>query len=82
MKKVLQVAIVGLSFASGAAFADKVFDWHDIDKVHGHIVEAIHEMERAAAANHYDMGGHAKKAEEALRVAERELHEAVESAKH
>jgi hypothetical protein len=38
-------------------------------------------MERARAANHYDMAGHGVKAEEHLRAAERELHDAVEAAK-
>jgi hypothetical protein len=52
-----------------------------LDKVHNHVQEAIKEMERARAANHYDMDGHGAKAEEAMRQAERELHEAVESAK-
>jgi len=49
--------------------------------VHGHVVEAIHEMERARAANHYDMAGHGVKAEELLHGAERELHEAIEASK-
>jgi hypothetical protein len=38
-------------------------------------------MERARAANHYDMQGHGVKAEQLLREAEKELHEAVEAAK-
>jgi hypothetical protein len=38
-------------------------------------------MERARAANHYDMAGHGAKAEELLHQAERELHEAIEAAK-
>jgi hypothetical protein len=65
----------------GSAYAKDVHDWKDLEKVHKHVKKAIHEMERAQKANHYDMGGHAAKAEEALRNAERELHEAVESAK-
>lgn len=81
MKRVLQVAVLGLAFASGVALADKVKDWRDLDKVHTHVVEAIHEMERARAANHYDMAGHGAKAEQLLRDAEHELHEAVEAAK-
>jgi predicted lipoprotein len=81
MKKTLAVLSLGLAFAAGAAFADKVRDWHDLDAVHHHVQEAIHEMERARAANHYDMDGHGAKAEEHLRAAEHELHEAVESAK-
>jgi hypothetical protein len=82
MKKILLVALAGLSLGFGAAaLADKVRDWHDLDKVHAHIVESIHEMERARAANHYDMAGHGAKAEELLHQAEHELHEAVEASK-
>lgn len=64
-----------------STYAEEVRDWKDLAKVHKHIEEAIHEMERARAANHYDMKGHGEKAEEALRQAEHELHEAVESSK-
>ena len=82
MKKILLVALAGLSLGVGsAALADKVRDWHDLDKVHAHIVESIHEMERARAANHYDMAGHGAKDEELLHQAEHELHEAVEASK-
>jgi hypothetical protein len=82
MKKMLLVAAAGLSLAAGAiASADPVHDWHDLDKVHNHVMESIHELERARAANHYDMAGHGAKAEELLHQAERELHEAVEAAK-
>jgi len=66
---------------SGLAYAAEVRDWHDLEKVHKHIEESIKEMERARAANHYDMQGHGAKAEQLLREAERELHEAVEAAK-
>jgi hypothetical protein len=38
-------------------------------------------MERARAANHYDMEGHGARAEQLLRDAEKELHEAIEAAK-
>jgi len=82
MKKILFVALASLSLGAGTvAIADKVHDWHDLDKVHDHVVESIHEMERARAANHYDMAGHGAKAEDLLRQAERELHEAVEASK-
>jgi predicted lipoprotein len=83
MKRTMVVSILAvcLSFAAGAAFADKVHDWHDLDAVHGHVVEAIHEMERARAANHYDMAGHGAKAEDHLRAAERELSQAIEASK-
>jgi hypothetical protein len=82
MRKLALISVAGLSLAAGAiVLADPVHDWHDLDKVHDHVVEAIHEMDRARAANHYDMAGHGAKAEEALHLAERELHEAVEAAK-
>ena len=65
MKKILFVALASLSLGAGTvAIADKVHDWHDLDKVHDHVVESIHEMERARAANHYDMAGHGAKAED------------------
>lgn len=38
-------------------------------------------MERARAANHYDMAGHGKRAEQLLRSAERELNAAVQAAR-
>ncbi len=81
MKKTL-FAVIGVSILSfSSAYAKEVRDWRDLDEVHKHIQEAIHEMERAKAANHYDMNGHGQKAEQALREAERQLNEAVESAR-
>ena len=82
MKKTLLVALTGLSLGAGAVvFAQRVHDWRDLDRVHNHVLEAIHEMERARAANHYDMAGHGAKAAEFLHQAERELGLAVEAAK-
>jgi hypothetical protein len=81
MRKILTVAAVGLSFVAGAVLAQKVHDWHDLDEVHKHVQESIHEMERARAANHYDMDGHGAKAEEHLHAAEHELQLAIDSAK-
>jgi len=83
MKKTMVVSILSvcLSFAAGIALAEKVHDWADLESAHNHTQEAIHEMDRARAANHYDMAGHGAKAEEHLRAAERELHEAIEAAK-
>jgi hypothetical protein len=81
MKKAMFIAATALSFIAGIAVADAVRDWHDLDKVHDHVVEAIHEMDRARAANHYDMAGHGAKAEQFLHQAEHELHEAVEASK-
>ena len=81
MKTAVLAIATGLSLAAGIAMADPVRDWHDLDKVHNHVVESIHEMERARAANHYDMAGHGIKAEDALRHAEHELHDAIEAAR-
>jgi hypothetical protein len=81
MKKAILGAALCLSFAVGAAVADRVRDWRDLEAVHTHVNQAIHEMERARAANHYDMAGHGIKAEEHLRAAEHELHEAIQAAR-
>jgi hypothetical protein len=81
MKTAVLAVATALSLATGIALADRVHDWHDLEKVHGHVVESIHEMERARAANHYDMAGHGAKAEDLLRQAEKELHESIEAAK-
>jgi hypothetical protein len=61
--------------------AQKVHDWADLEKAHDHTKQAIQEMERARAANNYDMAGHGAKAEEHLRAAEHEIHESIEAAK-
>jgi uncharacterized membrane protein (DUF106 family) len=79
MKIVLIAA--ALSLVTSFAYAAEVRDWRDLEKVHKHIQESINEMERARAANHYDMQGHGAKAEQLLREAQKELHEAVEAAK-
>jgi len=68
MKKIMQVAVLGLAFASGVAMAEKVRDWKDLEKVHKHVEESINEMARA-------------RAEELLKQAEHELHDAIEAAK-
>lgn len=81
MKKTIAIAVLSacLSFAAGIGFAQR--DWHDLEAVHNHVLEAIHELENARAANQYDMAGHGAKAEEHLRAAEHELHEAIEAAR-
>jgi hypothetical protein len=81
MKRLLTVSAVALSFIAGAAVSAQVRDWHDLDGVHKHVIESIREMERARAANHYDMDGHGVKAEEHLRAAEHELDMAVQAAR-
>ncbi len=81
MKRVLTVSALALSFVAGAALSAQVRDWRDLDGIHKHVIEAIHEMEHARAANHYDMEGHGAKAEEHLRAAEHELGLALDAAK-
>ena len=83
MNKVIGTAVLSacLTFVAGFAVAQRVHDWHDLDKCHHHVEEAIQEMENARAANHYDMQGHGLKAEEHLRAAEHELNEAIEAAR-
>jgi hypothetical protein len=81
MKKILSALALTSAFATGAMLSAQVHDWHDLDDVHKHVIESIHEMERARAANHYDMMGHGAKAEEHLHAAERELGLAVDASK-
>jgi hypothetical protein len=83
MTKAIAAAVLSLSlsFAAGIAVADRVRDWHELEDVHNHVLEAIHEMEVARAANHYDMAGHGLKAEDDLRRAEHELQDAIDAAR-
>jgi hypothetical protein len=81
MKKVFVVPALALAFVAGLEVSAQARDWHDLDDVRKHVIEAIHEMERARAANHYDMMGHGAKAEGLLHDAERELGLAVDAAK-
>jgi hypothetical protein len=81
MKKILSAIALTSAFMAGAVLSAQVRDWHDLDAVHRHVVESIHEMENARAANHYDMMGHGAKAEEHLRAAERELGLAIDASK-
>jgi hypothetical protein len=84
MRKALLAIAAAAAFATttGSALADPVRDWHDLERVHDHVVESINEMDRARAANHYDMAGHGAKAEAALHEAERQLRLAIDAAKN
>jgi hypothetical protein len=81
LKRIFGVFALALAFAAGAVVSAQVHDWRDLDRVHDHVMEAIHEMEQARAANHYDMQGHGAKAEEHLRAAEHELGMAIQSSR-
>ena len=80
MKKLFAVLALAVAFAAGALVTAQAHDWHDLDSCHKHVQEAIHEMERARAANHYDIEGHGVKAEQFLHQAEHELDLAVKAA--
>jgi hypothetical protein len=79
MKKIYMAFALALAFAAGALVMAQVHDWHDLDSVHKHVIEAINEMDRARASNHYDMQGHGAKAETALHEAEHQLDLAIRS---
>ncbi len=81
MTKAIAVAVLCacLSFVAGIAVAERVRDWRDLEAAHDHVKEAIHALDRARGANHYDMAGHGARAEEHLRAAEHELHDAIEA---
>lgn len=81
MKKLYVVFAVVFAFAAGAFVSAQVHDWHDLDKAHKHVLDAMNELNRARAANNYDMQGHGAKAEQHLRIAEQELNMAVQSAR-
>ena len=81
MKKVIAVLALVLAFAAGAIVSAQVRDWHDLDKANHHISDAIGDMERARAANHYDMAGHGANAEKHLRAAQVELGLAIQWAR-
>jgi hypothetical protein len=80
MKKLFAILALAMAFAAGSYITAQARDWHDLDTCHKHVQEAIQEMERARAANHYDMAGHGAKAEQFLRQAEHELDMAVKAA--
>jgi hypothetical protein len=79
MKRIAAVLSLALAFTAGAVVTAQVRDWHDLEKVQQHVTEALNEMQRARAANHYDMEGHGAKAEEHLRAAQRELDMAIQA---
>jgi hypothetical protein len=81
MRKIFSVLALAAAFLAGVGLSAQAHDWHDLDAIHRHVIESIHELERARAANHYDMQGHGARAEEHLRAAEHELDLAVQAAR-
>lgn len=74
------VAAMAIAFAGGAYTMAQVHDWHDVDRVHHHVLDALHELQKARQANYYNMGGHGERAEQFLVQAEHELDLAVQYA--
>ena len=80
MKKLVAALSLAAAFTAGSLVSAQMQDWHDLDSVHKHVQEVIHELDRARAASHFDKEGHAVKAREFLRQAEHELDQAVKAA--
>jgi hypothetical protein len=80
MKKIPAVLALAIAFFAGAVTTAQVRDVQDLDNVRKQVTAAIGELERARAANHYDMQGHGAKAEQLLKQAEQELNLAINAA--
>jgi len=80
MKKLLIVSLLGLSALSTQVFAGPEAGHPNIIAAREDAQHAIEKMKAAQAANEYDMGGHAAKAEQLLRQAEGEMKLAAEAA--
>jgi len=80
IKSLYMPLAMAVAFASGAITMAQVHDWHDVDKVHHHVLDAMHELEHLQQANGYNMGGHAATADRFLHQAEQELNLAVQYA--
>ncbi len=80
MKSLYLVLAMAVAFASGAFTMAQVHDWHDVDRVHHHVMDAMHELEHLQQVNYYHMGGHAERADQFLHNAEHELDMAVQFA--
>ena len=72
------VLAMAIAFAGGAVTMAQMRDWHDVEKVHHEVQNAIDDLTRLQGANGYHMGGHAQRAKEHLMAAEGELHQAVD----
>ena len=80
-KKTMTLVALGASLvAAGAAFAGPEAGHPNIIAAREHAQMAIEKMKAAQAANEYDMGGHAAKAEKLLHEAEEQMRLAAEAA--
>ena len=83
MKKKMLASILALAVAApiGIAFAKGEMKGHpNLIAAQTLIKDAYAKIQAAQKANEYDMGGHAKKAEDALKTAVDEIHMAAEVA--
>ncbi len=80
-KKMLTLVALGAAtVVAGTAYAGPEAGHPNIIAAREHAQAAIEKMKAAQAANEYDMGGHAAKAEKLLHEAEQEMKMAAEAA--
>lgn len=80
MKKLIFVSALALSALASQAYAGPEAGHPNIIAAREDAQHAIEKMKAAQAANEYDMGGHAAKAEQLLRQAEAQMKLAAEAA--
>lgn len=80
MKKLIIVSALALSALASQAYAGPEAGHPNIIAAREDAQHAIEKMKAAQAANEYDMGGHAAKAEQLLRQAEAQMKLAAEAA--
>jgi hypothetical protein len=76
----LWIASAGTLLIAGTLMAGPLKGHKNLDVAHNKIKAAIAAMVDAQKANHYDLAGHAAKAEALLRQAESEITQAAEAA--
>jgi hypothetical protein len=79
MKKFYTTLALVLAFTAGVAFAQAP-NWHDLDAIHVRLTALIQDMEHTRQGNRFDITGHAARAEQLLKDADNEMHQAVLSA--
>jgi hypothetical protein len=79
-KSMTLLALGASLLAAGAAYAGPEAGHPNIVAAREDVTAAIDKLKAAQAANEYDLGGHAAKAEKMLREAEREMKRAAEAA--
>lgn len=80
-KKTMSLVALGAALAAaGTAYAGPEAGHPNIIAAREDAQAAIEKLKAAQAANEYDLGGHAAKAEKLLREAEQEMKKAAEAA--